>query len=180
MPFYIQRPHARETVKMILGASTVSTGIGSSDIGRLMVTDSTVGTHVMFCEAPVPTTFAASYTVQGILAVVPTATTQGSTIPVYIEKIKPGDKIEADYSTDVETSTGIGDSLLVTSNIGYYFGIGAPGGNNTTTIVRGLYIDPSIATTAAGTTANCFFKMESYSTVARKMVGTINSTNIAP
>jgi hypothetical protein len=178
--FYLQRPHGREVVKMLLGASTVTTGIGSSDIGRLMVSDSTVGTKRHFCEAPVPTTFAASYTIQGILALVPTATTQGSTIPVYIEKIRPGDIVEADYSTDWETSTGIGDSLLVTSNIGRYFGIGGVGGNNTSDEVCGLYLDPSVATTACGTTANTFFKLAGYSTVVRKMWGTINSTNIAP
>ena len=178
MPFYLKYPHAREVVPMLLGGSAVSTGIGSSDVGRLMVTDSTIGTKVLWCEAPAPTTFAASYTVQGILAVVPTATTQGSTIPVLIEKIRPGDIVEADYSTDVETSTGV--SVITTSNIGYYLGIGGVGGNNTTLITRGLYIDPSIATTACGTTCNTFFKMLGFSTAARKVWGTINSTNIAP
>jgi hypothetical protein len=143
------------------------------------VTDSTIGT-LLRAELPVPSTFAGLYTVLGIVANVPTATTQGSTTPFWIEKIRPGDVLEADYSTDVETSTGGTTTVVVTSNIGYYFGIGAPGGNNTTTVVRGMYIDGSVATTACGTTCNTFFQMLGFSTAIRKMWGVVNSTNLRP
>ncbi len=184
MAFYLRRPHAREIVQVIPSASTVggttSGQICSTDVGRLCVTSSTILTAVG-AELPVPTTFAAAYSILGIVAAVPTATTAGSSTPFYIEKIKPGDVVECDYSTDVETSTGATSSIMVTSNIGYFFGIGAPAGNNTSAIVTGMYLDGSIASTLyAASTKDVFFRLGGFSTADRKAWGTIATSNLVP
>ena len=184
MAFYLKAPHARELVKVIPSASTVggttSGQICSSDVGRLCVTSSTILTAVG-AELPVFTTFAGAYSILGIVAHVPTNTTQGSSTPFYIEKIHPGDVVECDYSTDVETSTGATSSIMVTSNLGYFFGIGGVAGNNTTLLVGGMYLDGSVASTIyAASTRNTFFRLGGFTTANHKAWGTIATSNLVP
>ena len=184
MAFYLRRGHARELVKVIPSASTVggttSGQICSSDVGRLCVTSSTILTAVG-AELPVFTTFAAAYSILGIVAHVPTNTTAGSSVAFYIEKIQPGDIVECDYSTDVETSTGNTTAIMVSTNIGYFFGLGAPAGNNTTAKVGGMYLDGSIASTVyQASTKMVWFRLGGFTTADRKAWGTIATSNLVP
>lgn len=186
MAFYLRYPHARELVAVLPGNSTVggttSAQICSSDEGRLCVTASTILDDIG-ATLPAGSTFAGFPAIMGIVAYVPTDTTAGSTIPFYIEKIKPGDVVECGYSTDIETSTAGTSSYMVTSNIGYYFGPGYPGvsSNNSTALIIGMYLDGSIASTAyaATTSAKCF-KLAGFSTVDRRAWGTFCSSNLVP
>jgi hypothetical protein len=108
----------------------------------------------------------------GIVAVVPTATTPGSTsYPVWIQPLSQYDVVEADYSTTYERSTTFN---VLTTNIGSFFGV-----SNTTTIVGAQYLDPSVVGTAAGTTSALFFRMLGFSTQRGVMWGIINSSHLA-
>ncbi len=154
-------------------ASAVTGTIKSSDVGKLCVQSST-GTAVSPQGGLPMGTTADGYKIMGIIAAVPEDTTAGSTVPFYVAPITHGDIIQAQYSTTVERSTGA-TSVIVTSNIGYWLGIG--GGS--TAVTLGKYIDPSLASTAPGTTNNMFFKLLGFSSQNDTVWGMINSSHIA-
>jgi hypothetical protein len=108
-----------------------------------------------------------------------TGSTAGSTsATVWVQPILPGEIIEADYSTTVNRVGGT--NVIGTTSIGLYFGFGGTtGAANTTTIFVGNYIDPSVASTAPGTTDGCFFRLRGFSTQNQTCWGTISSTFLA-
>jgi hypothetical protein len=70
---------------------------------------------------------------------------------------------------------------MVTSNLGYFFGIGGVAGNNTTLLVGGMYLDGSVASTIyAASTRNTFFRLGGFTTANHKAWGTIATSNLVP
>lgn len=177
MGFWIKgEPIQKKYMPVYPVASTLTGFIGTTDVGKLCVANSTAtgwGGYSPQGGLPAATT-ADQYRVIGIIAVVPEATTPGSTVPFYVQRITPYDYVEAQYSTTVERSTGA--SIIATSNIGYWIGLGGAG---TTTVVLGKYMDPSLASTAPGTTNGMFFKMLGFSTQNDTVWGCVNSSHIA-
>ncbi len=162
---------------MLPDASTVFGMFSSSDIGRL-VGQTTGGAGIcaqMFTGATGDVQKVAGYVVS--MPSGATASTAGSTSPIFVQPILRGEIIEAEYSTAVNRSGGA--NLMATSNIGRYFGLGGTtGGTNSTTVILGMYIDPSVASTAPGTTDGNFFKLLGFSTDEGKCWGVINSTHL--
>lgn len=177
MAFWIKgTPIQRKYLPVYPVASTVTGFIGTSDVGRLCVANSTATGWGGFSPQgglPLGTT-ADAYRILGIIATVPEATTPGSTVPFFVQPILPGDIVEAQYSTTVERSSGL--NIIATSNCGYWLGLG---GTSSTATVLGKYIDPSLASTAPGTTNGMFFKMWGFSTQNDTVWGTINSSHLA-
>lgn len=154
--------------------SSTSPTVTTTHIGYLFVTASTAASIGPHGQLPVSST-ADQTKVIGIVSYVPQDTTAGSSNPIYVTPILPGDFIEANYSTNVEKSTG-GASVIVSTNIHRYLGIGSTGGGNG--VALGYYIDPSIASTSPGTTDCLFFRMLGYSTQNDSVWGTINSSHL--
>lgn len=170
MAFWFKyQPTNRAAVPVLPAASTLLGQIKSTDIGSLI----TAGSSVLgeYGALPVGTTLDAGCYL-GIL-IDDNGTTAGSTVPFYVLPIVPGNVLEANYSTTVERSTGV--SIIATSNIGRYVGIGG----GTTTVVLGKYIDPSLASTAPGTTNHLFFRMLGFSTQNDTVYGIINTSHLA-
>lgn len=152
-------------------ASTVGGMVSTTDVGSLCVCGSS-GVFDFKGGLPIGTT-ADTLRILGIIAVVPTNTTAGSSTPFYVAPITQGDIIEAQYSTTVEASAGV--SIIASTNRGMWLGIGP----NTTSVAYGAYVDPSLASTAPGTTNSMFFKMLGFSTQNDTVWGTINSSHLA-
>ena len=156
-------------------ASTVMGMISSSDIGRLC--GYSTGAYIPAVLLPIGTTadwYKFLGYVSGFLPQSAAGTTSASTsVLVAIQPVMPGEVIVADYSTTVERSTGV--NVMVTTNIGRWFGIGG----GTTTVVLGMYIDPSRSAATPGTTDGMFFKLMGFSTKESKCWGTIHSTHLA-
>lgn len=153
-------------------ASTVGGMVNTTDVGSLCVSGSS-GVLDFKGGLPIGTT-ADTLRILGIITVVPENTTAGSTVPFYIAPITQGDIIEAQYSTTVEASTGTA-SVIASTNIGMWLGLG----KNTTSVAFGAYIDPSLASTAPGTTNSMFFKMLGFSSQNDTVWGVINSSHLA-
>ncbi len=152
--------------------STLAGMVATTDYGKLITAGSTGG-YGQFGGLPIGTT-ADLWRFYGILHYLSTNTTSASTsTPMYVAPILPGEIIEADYSTTVERSTGT--SVIATTNRGYWFGLGG-----TTATVLGNYIDPSVCSTAPGTTNGMFFQMHGFSTSRKVVWGVFNSTHLVP
>ena len=162
-------PIAKGYIRALPSSSTSRGNIGSSDIDTL-IGASTIAANQFGLWLGSTYDVAKANGIAGILAAVPTATTADSTTPFYFHAITPFDVIEADWSTSPAKST---NNLLVSSNIGYYFGV-----SNTTTVAGGVNLDVSVGGTAAGTTNCLFFKLVDYSTNDKKVWGTINSSHL--
>jgi len=157
-------------VRALPSSSTTVGMISSSDIDTL-VSASTVAANQFGLRLGSTYDMTKANGIAGIVATVPVATTADSTTPFYFKPITQYDPIEADYTTSPIKSAG--NFLLVSSNIGYYFGV-----SNTTTVAGGLNIDISVAGTAPGTTNCLFFKLEDFSTAQKKVWGRINSSHL--
>jgi hypothetical protein len=172
-------PLLKAYIPHLTEASTAG-GIYSSDIGRLV--GNTTGGDLQGVSLLMGTTNTALQIIKGILVAMPSGTTgstAGSTsATVWVQPILPGEIIEADYSTTVNRVGGT--NVIGTTSIGLYFGFGGTtGAANTTTIFVGNYIDPSVASTAPGTTDGCFFRLRGFSTQNQTCWGTISSTFLA-
>lgn len=139
--------------------STVTGFVDGTDVGKFVVASSNK-------YALMVGTTADDKVISGIVAAVPTATTPGSTVPFYVQKISYGELIEASYSSD--------STVITTTNIGKFFGV-----NGTTTVAGAVNLNPAIAGNAAGTTDGLFFKMLKFSTQNNVMWGTINSSHLS-
>ena len=171
MAFWIKGvPIQKQYMPVYPVASTATGMVKSTDVGSLCVANSSV--YSPQGGLPLGTT-ADSYRILGIIATVPDATSAGSAVPFYVQPILPGDIVEAQYSTTVERSTGA--NIITSSNGGYWIGIG--GGSTAT--VYGAYIDPSLASTAPGTSNGLFFKMFGFSTQNDTVWGVINTSHLA-
>lgn len=163
-------PLQKQYIRALPSSSTSRGMIGSSDVETL-VGASTVGANQFGLWLGTTYDIAKANGIVGIVTAVPTATTADSTTPFYFAPITPYDIIEADWSTNPIKTAGA--NLLVSSNIGYYFGV-----SNTTTIAGGINIDASVAGIAPGTTNCLFFKLIDYTTIEKKVWGTINSSHL--
>jgi len=169
-------PLLKSYIPHLTEASTAG-NIQTTDIGRLV--GNTTGGDLQGVSLLMGTTNTALQIIKGILVAMPsgaTGSTAGSTsATVWVQPILPGEIIEADYSTTVNVSGGA--NVIGTTSIGLYFGLGGTtGGANSTTIFVGKYIDPSVASTAPGTTNGCFFRLRGFSTESHTCWGTISST----
>ena len=148
----------------VLPVSSTGGNIATTDIGKLLVPSSNHGGLALGTTAD-------NQTYLGIVAAVPTATTPGSTIPVYAYPIGRGELFEADFSTTYSTV------LPASTDVGKFLGHA-----NTTTIAGGSYLSMGTLGNAAGTTSGCFFKIAKVDTNMinrRVVVGTFNSSHIA-
>lgn len=143
------------------GASTVAGFINSSDIGNLCITSSNNGV------LPVGTTADFTKNILGIISVVPTATTPGSTVPFYVAPILPGEQIKANFSTTYSTS------LPASTDIGKYVGF-----SNTTTVAGGV-LSIGTLSNVKGTTNGAFFRINRVDSDRRELVGIINSSHLS-
>ncbi len=159
-----------------LVSGTTQAALGTSDIGKLIVQGSSI-VSVDRVELPNGST-ANTMKVVGILKGFPAGTTAvaaNSTVPVYIQPIKAGDILQANYSTTIEASTGT--NAMVTTNIGYWFGLGVNDGT-----IKGKYVDPSVATTAVVVSSDYnthFLRLVGFSTQNDMCWFTVNSSHIA-
>lgn len=167
MGFRFMHSNLRPLMPVLPGASTVRALISSSDVGKLIQASSNHGLLAIGTTQDISK--ATGFI--GVLANVPTATTQLSSDLFYVSPIHYGDFIEADYSTTVAGTTSC---LAVTTNIGYYFGF-----SNTTTVAGGSKLDPSTCGVAAGTTSGLFFKMLGFDNTRKTIWGVINSSHLA-
>jgi hypothetical protein len=172
MSFGFKYETHRGAVPVYPGASTVGGMITSTCVGYLCVAGSTVASVGQYGEIPINST-ADMMKVKGIICDVPTNTTCGSTVPFYVYPIFPGDILTANYSTTVERSTGA-TSVIVSTNRGYFIGLG-----NSTDTILGRYVDPSLASTAPGTTNCMLFRLIDLSTQNDTVDVMVNSTHIA-
>lgn len=156
-------------------ASTVMGMISTSDFGRLC--GWSTGGAIPTVELPIGTTadwYKFIGYVSGFLPGSATNTTSASTsVQVAIQPVLPGEIIEADYSTTVARAAAA--NVIATTSIGKYFGIGG----GTTTVVLGMYVDPSVASDTPGTTNGLFFKLMGFDTNADICWGSIHSTHTA-
>ena len=171
MAFDFKYQVQRGTIPVYPSASTIGGMITSTCVGYLCVAGSTLATVGQYGEVPVAST-ADMMKVKGIIASVPTDTTAGSTTPFYIFPILPGDILTANYSTTVERSTGA-TSVIVSTNRGYFLGLGTGTGQ------LGKYIDPSLASTAPGTTNCMLFRLLDFSTQNDTVDVMVNTSHIA-
>ena len=143
--------------------AAAATDIYSSDIGRL--TRQTSNGHVLMKGG---SSYSTSL-ISGIVAQVPTATTSGSTIMFYIQKLDPNELVEGTYSTLYSTvHPG-------TTDIGKYIGL------STAATVAGAVFDVDNMGNAPGTSDARWCKLMGFSTNRRKIWGfpVINSSCIA-
>ncbi len=173
------QPLLKAYIPHLTDASTAG-NIQTTDIGRLV--GNTTGGDNQGVSLLLATTNAALHIIKGILVAMPsgaTGSTAGSTsATVWVQPILPGEIIEADYSTTVARVSDA--NVIGTTSIGLYFGLGGSTlAANTTTVFVGNYIDPSVASTAPGTTNGCFFRLRGFSTESHTCWGTINSTHLA-
>lgn len=130
-----------------------ATDIYSSDIGRL-VRQTSNGIVLMKGGSSYSTSLIA-----GILSQVPTATTSGSTIPFYIQKLDPNQLVEGTYSTLYSTvHPG-------TTDIGKYVGL-----STAATVAGGVFSMGNMGN-APGTSDARWMKLVDFSTNRRKLVG---------
>lgn len=170
MSFKFKYETARGAIPVYPGPSTIGGMITSTCVGYLCVTASTIASNNQFGEIPVAST-ADMMKVKGIIAAVPTDTTSGSTTPFYIFPILPGDVLTAEYSTTVERSTGA--SIIASTNRGYFVGLGTGTGQ------LGRYVDPSLASTAPGTTDCLLLRLIDFSTQNDTADVMVNSSHLA-
>lgn len=130
-----------------------STNIYSTDIGRF--THKNLNLHVL---ARGGSSYSTSL-ISGIVAQVPTNTTNGSTVPFYIQKLDPNCEIECSYST-LYSATHPADDYL-----GYYIGL------STAATIAGAVLSMGNVGTAPGTSDARFLKITGYSTERRKIYG---------
>jgi hypothetical protein len=143
--FRFRYANSNPIIKVFPSGSTGAV-VDSSDAGHLIVSGSTAAAQGARGEMPLNST-AATMKVIGILTGVSAATTQGSTTAcLYVQIIKPGDVLEANYSTTVNGTTGgfTAATALVTTNIGYYLGLGARSDGTP----LGKYVDVSFVSTS--------------------------------
>jgi hypothetical protein len=156
--------------------SSTSPTVTTTQVGYLFVTASTIASKAGWCgQTPVTSTAHMGGMVIGIIADVAANTTAGSTVPIHVIPILAGDIIEANYSTNVERSTGA-TSVITTTNLGKYIGIGSTIGASG--VALGYYLDPSLVSTACGTSDDLFFKMLGFSTQDDSVYGMFSSTCI--
>ena len=148
-------------------ASTVSGMISSTDIGKLIVSSSEKGALAIGTTAD-------SFKIIGILEGFQggvSATTAGSSVPMFVAPIGRGEEINAVFSTSFSTA------LPASSDVGKYVGF-----SNTTTVAGAKYLDMATIGNVAGSTSGRFFKITSASSddVARRILrGVINSSHLA-
>lgn len=130
-----------------------STNIYSTDIGRIVWKTSNKA-----CLARGGSSYSTSL-ILGIVAQVPTNTTNGSTIPFYIQKIDPNCEVEISYST-LYSATHPG-----TTNIGAYVGL------STAATIAGAVISMGNLGNEPGTSDCRFLKVTGFSTERRKIYG---------
>lgn len=169
MAFAFKYETARGAIPVYPGAS--GGPITSTNVGYLCVAASTVASVGQYGEVPVAST-ADMTKVKGIIVSVPTDTTASSTTPFYIVPILPGDILTANYSTTVERSTGAA-SVVVSTNRGYFLGLGTGTGQ------LGRYVDPSLASTAPGTTNCMMFRLLDFSTQNDTVDVMVNTSHLA-
>lgn len=165
-------------IKVWPSAST-GANVASTDAGRLIVSGSTAAAQGARGEIPLDST-AATMKVIGILTDVSAATTPGSTVAcMYVQVIKPGDVIEANYSTVINTTGSYtAATALVTTNVGYYLGLGR---STDGAQQLGKWVDVSSVSTApmGSTTAGsntAAFKLLDWSTQNDSVGFTIDSS----
>lgn len=160
---------------------SASTGgnISSSDRGKLVtVSSNKVGLLQGSSLAPVGAIIAGIFS--GVLRDNLTNTSADSTNRVYIEPIQPNEILEVDYSTAYAASTA---TLMVTSNIGYYFNTctteGLAGGGSSVIqagILAGLF-DPTDGVAVADTSH--WIRLVGFDNTRRIAKVTIPSSNLA-
>ena len=155
----------KQLMPAILGydAAAAATDIYSSDIGRLVMASSN-GITFMTGGSSFSTSLIA-----GIVSQVPTATTSGSTIPFYVQKLDPNQMVEGTYSTLYSATHP------ATSDLGKYIGL------STAATVAGAVLDMDNVGNAPGTSDARWLKITGFSTNRRKIMGfpVINSSCIA-
>jgi hypothetical protein len=155
----------KQLMPAILGydAAAAATDIYSSDIGRLVMASSN-GITLMTGGSSFSTSLIA-----GIVSQVPTATTSGSTIPFYVQKLDPNQLVEGTYSTLYSTvHPG-------TSDLGKYVGL------STAATVAGAVFSMGNMGNAPGTSDARWLKLTDFSTNRRKLMGfpAVNSSCIS-
>jgi len=159
--------------KALPSNSTVNGFFNSSDLGKLVEASSNLAAlHVGTSDA------VSAGSILGILAVVPAATTPGSTDDfIYIQPIAPGELVEVDYST-ASTDIGSTNFFLATTNIGSWLrvaGAGTSSGDNS----AAQFVDPTTGqTTLAGSTVGILM-LTSYSTTRKVVTGILASSVLA-
>lgn len=170
MSFRFKYETARGAIPVYPGASAIGGIITSTCVGMLCVAASTVASIGQYGEIPAPST-ADMMKVKGIIASVPTDTTPGSTVPFYIFPVLSGDILTAPYSTAV--ARGGAGAIMVSTNRGYFVGLGTGSG------ALGKYIDPTLASTAPGTTNCMLFRLLDFSTQNDTADVVVHSTHLA-
>lgn len=159
---------------------SASTGarFGTSDIGKLIVSGSTlVGADRV--ELPLYST-ANTMKVVGILRALEdgvTAITEGTTNYIWVQPIRQGDIVQANWSSNNEKSSGL--NVIGATNIGYWFGLGS---SVVASGPLGKYIDVSQCCTAVCQTTDYnthFFRLVGYSTQQDLAWFSVNSTHLA-
>ena len=99
-------------------------------------------------------------------------------LKVYVRPMIPGDKMEVDYSTTYENSTGI--NRIVSTNIGKIFrtcAVATTGGSSGSTgVIKNRYLDPSTYAVAIDGSTGFNFRLVDFSTLSKKATVTFVST----
>lgn len=129
--------------------------IASSDVGRIVFRTS--NKYMLNCTA---SDGLSTTPIFGFIGAVPTDTTGGSTIPVYVYKLDPSLEIEGTYTT------GNGGGHPATTDIGNYVGFYI-----TTTTITGLQLDMTYCAQNPGTSNALWLQITGFSTNRRKIYG---------